>query len=120
MFAGIAPGSGTAYIDSNTGWSGVLSPLQPWNTAMSESQPTPPQPPAELHWGISYLREDLQDLRRDTHADFQELRHEIRRLDARIDEKHEQQLQRLDNRFLWMVTTMIALTGVVIAVIRMG
>ncbi|MBI2506039.1 MAG: hypothetical protein HYW07_22725 [Candidatus Latescibacteria bacterium] len=94
---------------------------------MSESHPVPPQPPAELHWGISYLREDIQDLRRETHAGFQELRHEIRRLDGRIDqtsqridEKHEQQLQRLDNRFLWMMTTMIALTGVVIAVIKMG
>jgi hypothetical protein len=32
-------------------------------TEASTSQPARPQPPEELHWGISYLREDLQDLR---------------------------------------------------------
>ena len=36
----------------------------------SDSQSTPPQPPEELHWGISYLREDIQDVRQDMRQEF--------------------------------------------------
>jgi len=32
----------------------------------TESTPTPP--PEDMHWGISYLREDIQDLRQDVRA----------------------------------------------------
>jgi hypothetical protein len=80
-------------------------------------EPTPSRPvlPADLPWGIHYLREDIQDLK-----------HDIRRLETRldatnqrIDDKHEHQLNRLDNRFMWIMTTMITLTGVLIAVIKL-
>ena len=39
--------------------------------------PSHPQPPAELYWGIAYLREDIQDLRT-----------EIRGIHTRIDGIH--------------------------------
>ncbi|MBI2504927.1 MAG: hypothetical protein HYW07_17045 [Candidatus Latescibacteria bacterium] len=54
-------------------------------TETSTSQPSRPPPPAELHWGISYLREDIQDLRQD-------LRNELRVVHTRIDQTN----QRLD------------------------
>ena len=55
-----------------------------------ESTPTPP--PEDMHWGISYLREDIQDLRQD-----------VRALHARIDSK-----------FAVLLTVMIAVSGIVI------
>ena len=100
---------------------------------MSENIPKP-APPAELHWGISYLREDIQDLRQEFRGEIQEvrgeiqglrqevkqdvgeLRHEVRRLDGRVDEV----IKLLDNRFLWLMSTMVALAGAIIAVIRLG
>jgi hypothetical protein len=45
-----------------------------------------------MHWGISYLREDIQDLRQD-----------VRAIHSRIDSK-----------FAVLLTVMIALAGVVI------
>jgi len=72
---------------------------------MSETpQPTPSsQAPAELHWGIIYLREDIQDLKQD-----------IRALHARIDETNMHQ----GTHFRWLMTTMIALAGIIIAVLK--
>ncbi len=55
--------------------------------------PTSSKPlPDDMHWGISYLREELQDLRQ-----------EIRALHTR-----------LDSRFALLLTAMIALSGIVI------
>ncbi|MFP6644966.1 MAG: hypothetical protein VCF24_15605 [Candidatus Latescibacterota bacterium] len=53
---------------------------------------TPTPPPEDMHWGISYLREDIQDLRQD-----------VRAIHSRIDSK-----------FAVLLTVMIALAGVVI------
>ena len=53
---------------------------------------TPTPPPEDMHWGISYLREDIQDLRQD-----------VRAIHGRIDSK-----------FAVLLTVMIALAGVVI------
>ena len=132
------------------------------------------KPPEELHWGISYLREDIQDLRqeiRGTHNRIDEMGVSInqridtlgttlgRRIDelgatlgGRIDatneksEGHYRSLnqriddlgtsvnlrfdefgtsvnQRIDSRFTILLTTlltaMIALTGVVVAAIKL-
>jgi hypothetical protein len=58
-------------------------------TEAATPQPTRPQPPEELHWGISYLREDIQDLRQEmrdnTQEVRQEMREEIRTLHGRMD-----------------------------------
>ena len=74
----------------------------------SKPQTPRPQPPEELHWGIAYLREDIQDMR-----------HELRAVHSRIDEKYELLTRRLDNRFALMMTTMVALVGVMVAVIKL-
>ena len=108
-------------------------------TEASTPQPSRPQPPEELHWGISYLREDIQDLKQDTREGFQELRQELRqeirtvhhridetnrRLDetaknlgTRIDEKYELLNKRLDSRFSSLVTAMIAIGGLIVSLL---
>ena len=118
----------------------------------SNPSPVQPQPSQELHWGISYLREDIQDLRQDLHQaiqgvrqelreDIQDLRQEIRgihgridevnrslgarieegdrSLSARIDEKYELHNRALRSQLTWLMTTMIALAGIIVAVIKL-
>ena len=105
------------------------------------SQSSPP--PEQLPWGISYLREDIQDLRQDLresiqgiHQEIQEVRQEVRSeihdvrqeiriLHNRIDDRYELLLKRIDSRFAWTITTVIAfgglmvtLVGVVVAVFK--
>ena len=105
---------------------------------MSE-RPTPA--PEDLHWGISYLREDIQDLRQQMREDTQETRQETRQaiqdmrqdmrqetqetrqdmrqqigiLHQRIDENNkriDENNKRMDTHFRWIMTTLIAITGV--------
>ncbi len=92
------------------------------------------------HWGIAYLREDLQDLRLQMREDSKELRVQMvetnKRIDEtnkRIDETNQSLGQRIDetnkridvtnkimeSRFIWLITTMVALTGILIAVIKL-
>ena len=85
------------------------------------------------HWGIAYLREDLQDMRLQMREDTKELRVQIaetnKRIDEtnkRIDEVNRSLGQRIDetnkileSRFIWLITTMVALTGILIAVIKL-
>ncbi len=89
-----------------------------------ESQPT--SAPDNTHWGVAYLREDLQDLRQQMREDSQDLRQQIREdvkdlrqqiaeTNKRIDETNK----RIDSRFAWLITTMVALTGILIAVIKL-
>ena len=96
----------------------------------SSSQTPRPQPPEELHWGISYLREDIQDLRQEMRGNTQEMREEVRllysRMDAlntslgtRIDDRYELLLKRIDSRFAWTLTTVIAVAGVIVAAIKL-
>ena len=99
-------------------------------TAPSDPQPDRPAAPAELHWGISYLREDIQDIRQDIKDVRQESRDEMRqtnvRMDSRFDEVNERMdsrfgevNKRLDSRFTMIMTMMIALTGVLLAAIKL-
>ncbi len=85
------------------------------------------------HWGIAYLREDLQDMRLQMREDTKELRVQMaetnKRIDEtnkRIDETNRSLGQRIDetnklleSRFIWIITTMVALTGILIAVIKL-
>ena len=93
--------------------------------------PTPqPRPISEdLHWGISYLREDIQDLRNQVGAvhhridetnrslgeQIQDLRNQIGAVHRRIDETNK----RMDAYFRWTMTTLVAITGILIAVIKL-
>ncbi len=89
-----------------------------------ESQATPSSD--NIHWGIAYLREDLQDLRSQMREDTKELRLQIVETNKRIDEVNRSLGQHIDetnklleSRFIWIITTMVALTGVLIAVMKL-
>ena len=82
---------------------------------MAESRPTSSPSPDDMHWGISFLREDLQDVKLDvrkevadsraeTSQQFTELRAEMRR-----DNRHT---------LMAMITVTGALTGIVIAFLQ--
>lgn len=128
---------------------------------MTEATPRT-QPPAELHWGVAYLREDLQDLRNEfrglhsrmdghntsvnTRIDgmdrslteridevnrslgerIDEVNRSLgeridqvnRSLGERIEQVNRSLGERIDSRFTWTVTTMVALAGIIVAVLR--
>ena len=60
---------------------------------------TPTPPPEDMHWGISYLREDIQDLRQG-----------VRALHDRVDRIAETSAQRID-RVEQSLTTRIAVVA---------
>ena len=76
---------------------------------MAES-PTSTNIPDDMHWGISYLREDLQDLRQEMRS----VHGRIDGLNSRIDQVVEALTRRIDSRFALLLTAMIALSGIVI------
>lgn len=97
---------------------------------MTDSPASQPRPASEeLHWGISYLREDIQDLRnqvgvvhhridetnRSLSEQIQDLRNQIGAVHHRIDETNK----RMDAYFRWTMTTLVAITGILIAVIKL-
>lgn len=97
---------------------------------MTDSPASQPRPASEeLHWGISYLREDIQDLRnqvgvvhhridetnRSLSEQIQDLRNQIGAVHRRIDETNK----RMDAYFRWTMTTLVAITGILIAVIKL-
>ena len=71
-----------------------------------DNEPSSHPAPDDMHWGISYLREDLQDLRQ-----------EMRALHGRIDQISESLTRRIDSRFALLLTAMIALDGLVVGAI---
>ena len=140
----------------------------------SESQTNPSKAPDDLHWGIAYLREDIQDLRQeirstnkrlddglsgirqemaklagDSRQDLsertnnlrdelggridnlreemgtridslrEEFRLEIQKVRAEASANHELLLKHMDTRFYWTITTMVAMTAVIIGSIKM-
>ena len=85
-----------------------------------------PSSPDNTHWGIAYLREDLQDIRLQMREDTKELRVQIAETNKRIDEVNRSLGQRIDetnklleSRFIWLITTMVAIAGILIAVIKL-
>ena len=64
------------------------------------NQQDQPQP-EEMHWAISYLREDLHDFRNETRTKIHGLH------------------TRLDSQFRWMMTAMIGMTGLLAALIKL-
>lgn len=96
---------------------------------MDEAPRTPPNPPAEeLHWGISYLREDIQDLRQQMRQDFQDVRQEIQ--DVRNELRQEIQAvrndlrdnvrdlhARIDAKFAQLLAAMVGMTGIIIGAV---
>ena len=107
---------------------------------MSES--TDPQTratpkPEEMPWVISYLHDDIQDLRQDLRTQIGAVNNRIDETNSRVDEFNRSLGDRIDetNRslgeqiralhkridiyFLWMMGTLVTITGVLIAVIKL-
>ena len=103
---------------------------------MSES--TDPQTravptPEEMPWSISYLRDDIKNLRTQVGALHERIDETNRSLGERIDETNRridetnrslgEQIRalhkRMDTYFLWMMGTLVAITSVLIAVIKL-
>ena len=85
---------------------------------MADSEPTIPKPitaPDDMHWGISYLRGDGQDMR----AEAREARAEAKAGLARMDDKYEALLQRIDARFYLTMGMMATMTGVLAALMKL-
>ncbi len=61
-----------------------------------------------MHWGIAYLREDIQDLRLDQRAGLERME----RIAARIEAVNDNLSARMDSRFAVLLTAMITLIGV--------
>ena len=101
-------------------------------------------PSEDMHWGLSYLREDIQDVRQELRGQIQELRgqiHELRQdlggqIQGQIQEVRQDlggQIQglrqesrqdtvnlqaQINSRFAWAIMTMIGLAGVIVAVVK--
>lgn len=78
--------------------------------------------PDNTHWGVAYLREDLQDLRQQIREDVKDLRQLNADTNKRIDETNkriDETNKLIESRFAWLITTMVALTGILIAVIKL-
>jgi len=87
----------------------------------SESQPNQPKAPEELHWGIAYLREDIQDVRQEIQGVRQEMRQEIQGVRQEIQgvrQEFQVVYGRIDSRFAMLMSTMIATAGVLLAAIK--
>ena len=63
---------------------------------MAEPKPTPTSPPPEdMHWGISYLREDLQDVKQD----MRDFRREVAQEFANVRKEFAQQFAEMRKEF---------------------
>ncbi len=68
-----------------------------------------------MHWGISFLRQDVQDIR----TEAREARAEAKAEFARMDDKYEALLQRIDARFYLTMGMMATMTGVLAALMKL-
>ena len=69
----------------------------------ADPKSSPPQPSEDLPWGMSYLREDIRNLRLEMHRenhgvreDVQTLQQEMRGIHGRIDETNRSLIGRID------------------------
>ena len=82
--------------------------------------------PEEMPWSISYLRDDIKELRAEMGAQLGVVHNRIdetnRSLGGRIDETNkrlDETNKRIDTHFRWIMGTLVTLTGVLIAVIKL-
>ncbi|MDE3258006.1 MAG: hypothetical protein OYM47_09255 [Gemmatimonadota bacterium] len=78
--------------------------------------------PDNTHWGVAYLREDLQDLRLQLREDVKDLRQLNAETNKRIDETNrriDRTNELIGSRFAWLITTMVALAGILAALIKL-
>ena len=73
----------------------------------------PVTPPIEdMHWAVSYLREDIHDLRQESRGQIHDVRQEIgefrKELIQRIDGAVHRLRRELSARFYWMIGLLFA------------
>ena len=61
-----------------------------------------------MHWGINYLREDIQDIR----LDIREIRVEMQGRFGDVDGKFAAMQKQLDSRFFWTLGFMATLIAI--------
>ncbi|MCY3735292.1 MAG: hypothetical protein OXG13_02750 [Gemmatimonadaceae bacterium] len=97
---------------------------------MADGATSPSHPTSEeLHRGLGYLREDIQDLRNQVgslHRRIDETNGRIDETNGRIDETNRslgEQIRAvhkaMESNFRWTLTTLVALTGILIGVIKL-
>ena len=92
---------------------------------------------AEVPWVVSYLREDIQDLRNEVRETRRLTLESYERLDAKIDARTDGLDAKIDTRtrelrqeigdlrrtmnvqFRWLVTTMVAVGALVVAILEL-
>lgn len=97
---------------------------------------TPTPPPEDMHWGFSYLREDIQDMRQEFRGQIQEVRQDLHstreELRGEIQEgrKETQQLRQefqvemrdlrkdMATRFNYTIGAMVTLAAGIAALIK--
>lgn len=96
---------------------------------MAETNPAPSPSPDDMHWGISYLREDLQDVkhdlrdfRKEVQQQFADMRREfddkIAELRMELADLRKEMNQGLRHNLLTMIAIGGIYTGIIIAFIE--
>jgi hypothetical protein len=80
----------------------MAEPRQPATTSTPATTPTD-----DMHWGISYLREDLQDLRHELRDLRNQMETRFSLVDGRMDAMH----RRMDSRFGLLLTVTVAMNA---------
>ena len=95
-------------------------------------EPTPSRPvlPADLPWGIHYMREDIQDLRQELRHEVGQLRGELKDLRSEVSAQindlrselkdlRSEVSAKLDSHFKWTIGTLITLAGLIVVVFKL-
>lgn len=80
---------------------------------MADTTPSSQPPQDDMHWGISYLREDIQDLKQEIRALQQRLDSVIEAMTTRFDATN----QRTDSKFGQLLAAIVAFAGITIATV---
>ena len=64
-----------------------------------------------MHWGINYLREDIQDIRAEARESRAETKAEFASLCAEMMALRESLLKHVDVRFYWTIGLMATMMG---------
>ena len=71
-----------------------------------QAQSAGANPPDQVQQSISYLFENMRDMKQD----IREVRQDLKETKSRIDGVKDTLMQRIDTRFTLMITTMVALS----------
>ena len=88
----------------------------------TQMQHHPGNPSEEIHRSISYLFENMRDMKQDireVRQDIKEIHSRIDGVKDNIDAVKDSLIQRIDTRFTLTITTMVTLSAVIIAAIKM-